>query len=368
MLKSFKARLTNFYVSASLMIIGYALIAAYFILVLEYKFLQSDVLGYWQDSLNWREPFHPYHVPGYPLLIALMRGILFISTSPVLLMMAINFLAYIASMFLIYQIMFISGVGEKYSTCAVYAFALWPFVGLVYVVDPLADMPVMTLFLLGIYSLIKSQVCLSFMVLGLSIVTHKGIWPFALLIIVAYLIRQKPALSKHLIMALLLMFLPISILLISGSFYHHSLFWLLSSNLETEIKSHGNLPIFDGILGTFSQGGFKALFKGGLILILTFTSAALIYINYRTKPMFFQYGMVISIAVLTLFVLLNRYEIWAAVRFSRLLILPIIWLMGYRSNLSKSPVLSWPIIATLALMSLASQFAYAWYMAKVYFQ
>ena len=44
-------------------------------IVLNYDSMaQGDVFDYWQDSLNWREPYNSFHMPGYAFTIAMVRG------------------------------------------------------------------------------------------------------------------------------------------------------------------------------------------------------------------------------------------------------------------------------------------------------
>ena len=46
-------------------------------IVLDYDSMaHGDVFDYWQDSLNWREPYNSFHMPGYALTIALVRGVI----------------------------------------------------------------------------------------------------------------------------------------------------------------------------------------------------------------------------------------------------------------------------------------------------
>jgi hypothetical protein len=58
--------------------------------------MQSDVYGYWKDSLAWRTPFNPDHVPGYPLLIALLRVLTADKIAPIVLFLGVSFCAHIA--------------------------------------------------------------------------------------------------------------------------------------------------------------------------------------------------------------------------------------------------------------------------------
>src|SRR2546423_12004062 len=91
----------NLPAAVGFLIVGYGLVAIYLGLVLKFEFLRSDVLGYWNDSFDWQQPFNTFHVPGYPLIIALVRGISFSYVPPVALMMSISFAAFVIGVLLV---------------------------------------------------------------------------------------------------------------------------------------------------------------------------------------------------------------------------------------------------------------------------
>ena len=334
---------------------------------LKYDFLRSDVLGYWQDSLAWQTPFHPFHVPAYPLMIALLRGITLGALPPVGLMMSINLVAFLASAFFIYRIIQAGGASDELATIGTFLFGLFPFVGLTYTVDPLADMPAMFFLLAGITLLQRSHRMPAALLLGLSLVTHKAMWIFIGLLIIFDFLHRKECLSKQNFLFLGIMLLPIGSLWIMGSFYHHSITWIFSSNLEVEVASTGGAPVLDGLMGTFMEGGIKGLVKGILLLSFTVISALSLYLSVRLKYEYFHYGIMISLAVLTLFLMLNQDEIWAAMRFGRLLVIPWAFIANTKIALKKISWWNSPAIITFLVLLFLSQFAYAWYMARVFF-
>jgi hypothetical protein len=65
-------------------------------------------------------------------------------------------------------------------------------------------------------------------------------------------------------------------------------------------------------------------------------------------------------------VVLNQHEIWAVVRFSKILILPLVL---YRDRLFGfiPPRLRKPALVGLIGLGFLTQIAYAWYMANVFF-
>jgi hypothetical protein len=198
-------------------------------------------------------------------------------------------------------------------------------------------------------------------------IVHKAMWPFVILIIFSYIYKYRPRTSKDMA-ALLILVLPIFILWLTGTFYHASPLWIISSSVSVGAGTRTTIPILQGIIGTIQEGGAKGLLKGGLIVAFPIASIILLVVNYKLKPFYFQYGIAICLSCLFLFIFLTHIEIWAAVRFSRLLVLPLIWLLGFL-YCNKLPIwLNTPIVGFFLLILFSTQFAYSWYMARVFFK
>lgn len=358
----------NLPVMVSVLAIVYLFTAIWLGLVLKFDFMRSDVLGYVNDSLAWQTPFNIYHVPAYPLLLALLRGVSFGMLPNLALMMGINVVSFFISTLLVYRLILLGKVSEQYALLGAYLFALWPFVGLVYAVYPIADLPVLALFLAGLYLLLKSQSLAGFLLLGLSFVTHKGIWPFVALVAAAYLLHYKPLFSWHKLVGLLLVAAPIGLLTLFGWSYHGYPDWMIKAVVELDQKIRAGYPVLDGVIATMMAGGLRAVVKGGLNLALMIASSLLLYWSFRKKTPFYLFSIAITASILIAFLILNQSQLWAAVRFGRLLVLPLMW--NIRPNLSlRFSQSSNMLMAALALILLvASQFAFSWYMASVYFE
>lgn len=346
---------------------GYISVALYLGVFLHYDFLKSDVLGYWQDSLAWQTPFHPFHVPGYPLAIAILRGITFGIPSAIGLMMSINLVTFLASAFLIYRIIQVSGASEELAALGVFLFGLWPFVGLTYAVNPVADKPAMFLFLTGLYFLLISRRMPAALFFGFSMITHKAMWIFIGLLVIAERVYRKEHVSKHNILFFVVMLLPLGVLWSLGSIHHDSITWLLSSNLDVEFASQSNLPILDGLLGTYMEGGIMRIIKGGLLGGFACVSAIAMYASLRLRYENFQYGLAISLTVFILFLILNPHEIWVTMRFGMLLVIPLILIANTYSRFKNIAWWKSSAIATALVILFLSQFVYSWYMAVIYF-
>lgn len=365
---NFRLIFTKPYLAPILIIlIGYGLVALYLGVFLHYDFLRSDVLSYWQDSLAWKTPFHPFHVPGYPLTIAFLRGITFGIPSAIGLMMSINLFTFLASAFLIYRIINISGAGNELAMLGILLFGLWPFVGLTYTVDPLADMPAMFLFLTGLYFFLTSRKLPAALFFGFSLVTHKAMWLFVGLLIITEIFFRRKYILKSYISFVAVTLLPIAVLWLFGSFFHNSITWLFSSNLEVEVASKSAFPVLDGLLGTIKEGGIKGWGKGILLSGFACIPLAAVYGSIKLKYENYQYGLAISLTSLFLFLLLNQGEIWAAMRFGRLLVIPLMLMANTNPKFRNLIWWNSPPVAIALIILFLSQFAYAWYMAIIYF-
>lgn len=364
-MKSFNINPYGAFASLAILSVGFMAIALYFSLVLKYEFLRSDVLWYWQDSLAWQTPFNKYHVPGYPLIIAFLRYISFGKLPPIMLMMGINFTALLVGAMSVYKSVKVSGISDRFAFLGACLFGLWPFVGLVYAVVPLAEVPAMAFLLTGLLALLYSRKWVAALLFGISLIVHKAMWPFVSLLVIVYICKNRPRTWKD-IVALTILVVPIFTLWLTGTFYHDSPEWIISSSASVGANTRATLPILDGIIGTLVQGGVKGLIKGGLMFTFAVATMLLLFLSYQVKPSNFQYGIAICAASLFLFIFLTHIEIWAAVRFSRLLVLPLIWLINHLYR-NKLPIwLNRPIAGFFLLILFSAQFAYSWYLVKVY--
>lgn len=106
-------------------------------------------------------------------------------------------------------------------------------------------------------------------------------------------------------------------------------------------------------------------------LLLGLGSLALVVIvrawNSPTEDERRLYSLAIGVGVLALVVLLNEREVWATVRFGRLLAVPLVWYFGTLALESGARAHSIRIgISGIFLGLLASQFAFSYYMARVW--
>ena len=338
-------------------------------IVLHYDFMaQGDVFDYWQDSLNWREPYNSFHMPGYAFTIAVVRWATGGLLSPTTTMLVITLGALSLAVVAIHQL---AGYGlvrkaDFAGFLAVGLFVLWPMVGISYVAYPIADMFGMAPLLIAIWLFLKKKSMSGGLILGLTLISHKAMWPFAGLIMVAHLANMR---TKRSAAGAFLMMVPLTAIWILGAFHHDETFWLVSSNLDFEFKSTSSLPVLDGLVGSMLYGGVSGLVKGLMVAGIGLLALVVIVRAWKSPAEDERrlYSLAIGVGVLALVVLLNEREAWATVRFGRLLAVPLVWYFGTSALESGASARSIRIGAIgILLCLLASQFAFSYYMARVW--
>jgi len=346
--------------------VAYVALILFFDAYLRYHSLNSDVLWYWTDSLHWQTPFNPYHVPGYALTIALFRSLTLGLVGPVALMRALNLAALAACIASIHSLASRAGAPPRLEAVAITVFTLWPFVGLVNVVDPLADTPAIALFLSGTALLIGDRPRTGSFLLGLALVFHKAMWPFVALLVLADVVHRDRKARRDWIAGLLLV-TPLITLWIAGVVHYQSLSWVFARSLEVGSKTRESLPLLEGLIWTLRQGDAKDIVKSTVLLALCLLVTVVFILSWRGRAATRGYSLAITVGTAIFLATLTHREIWAALRFSRLLILPLLWLATERLG-DERP--AWPRMAAVMPMIgvlLATQFAFAYYMARYYF-
>ena len=346
-------------------VVLFLIVAFFFTFILRYNLMHSDVLSYWQESISWKNPFHE-HPPLYPLSIALSRAITFNVFNPVVLMMAINLFAFVVCIICIYKISCNAGTNQTFAAFAALLFGLWPFVGLTFTVMPIADSPAFALTLAGLLSLQKSRRPLAAFLFALAIITHKGVWPIIGLITVADFYIRRELFSRRNLSFLVIMLLPLTILWIAGSFYHHSINWLMERSILVNTSIASRYPVLDGLFGSFQKGGFVGLLKGTVVLFLLFTCLGSLMISIKYKFKAYEYCIAIALGILIMLLFSSAQTIWGPVRYSKFLVIPIIIILNslFKDKEIKRSTLSWSLILLFGLF--LSQLGFAWYLTVLH--
>ena len=355
-----------------------SLLLALILVVFEWLFLEygynfdslrpGDTFDYWNDSLDWQQPYDFYHVPGYSFALAAMRGVFGAILEPAGIMLVTILLAFSVAVVTVHRL---AGLGHSDNLnalgfMAVSIFVLWPLVGTTYVAFPIADMFGMAPFVLGLWFLVRKQSAYGGLFLGLALISHKAIWIFAVFLLLAHLLSLRTTKS---LLAVGVAALPLGILWLLGSLHHDSATWLISKNLNWEIESSSALPFLDGIVGSIIFGGASGIAKGMIVLAMaavTLTAAVRAWRlprNHETK----WYSLAIFGAVLAMTVGLNEREIWASFRFGRLIAIPLVWIYG---DMVLASFQRWPatgyVIAWSIMALIGSQFAFGYYMVEIW--
>ena len=165
------------------------------------------------------------------------------------------------------------------------------------------------------------------------------------------------------------MIVPTAILWTLGAFHHDSVTWLFSSNIGFEVHSTSSLPLLDGVLGSLLFGGLSGIAKGLLVFGLAVIALAVIKRcwalprDHETK----WYSIGIALAVLLLILVLNEREIWASVRFGRLLAVPLTILFGTMvidAVKTRQAAIYGVSLAVLGLF--LSQVAFGYYLTRIW--
>ena len=348
--------------------VGYILVGL-FLAALHFDFMVGDITNYWQDSFKPQSAFNPDYPPLYPLMIVILRTITFGLLPPAGLMMSIVLAFLLLGGWFVYRIAKESGSSDGIAALGAFLYGYWPLVGLTYAAYPKFDVPSVTLFLGGLYFLQTRRLRIGAGLVGISLLSHKAMWPVGLMALAAFVISNRKLLPRYkLVEVLIVGVLPLGLYWLIGAVIHGSLAWLLSFNIGVQVVSMSNLPVLDGALGTFLRGTPNEVLKGLIIAGFGVLAAWLCFACLRDKPSMYLVGAAICVEIIFLWLILNQGEIWVMARYSRLLVVPLIWIITGRSkHTSLSQNRQRISIAAGLSATILSQFVYAWYMVKIFY-
>lgn len=343
---------------------AFVLVLLDFAVVLRFDRFRSDVAAYWSDSLAWRTPYDRLHVPGYPLLLAGVRGITRGAFAPTTVMTAVTFFALLVGVVATY-LATRPFASSRVAAVAAVLFALWPLVGITDVAYPIADVPAMTFLMVGLACLVHDRSVAAAFALGAAGVTHKGMWLASALVVAAYLRTQcRP---RHRVLVLVAVAAaPLIALWLAGAVHHGSFSWIVSANFEAEGRSGSDLPVFDGLVGSFLFGAGAQKVKALLAAGITALGVAVMVAAIRSRASWKWYATALAAPAALLGVILNQQEIFAVVRFGRLLCFPLALLAAPYLDAVRMDRWRLAAGASVAIL-LGSQLAFAWYMAREFF-
>lgn len=331
---------------------------AYLVGVLHFEMMRSDVLAYWKGSYGWMRPYSVWWVPGYPWAIALVRAATFDSLPPLVVMLAISGVALLAGALIIYRI----GLDLKSGSAMAFAllFILFPVVGLNYTVYPYADGPGIALLLLSFYFYLRENWSALTVALAATVLTHKATWYFVFPLVLMVFIRHKQSRK-----VLPLFALPLVLLIVAGSFFHHDILWFMRWSSENLLASRSTVPVLDGLIGPFLVGGTAKMLKGVLVLLVFFSGVGMLRYCYTGK---FWLGFVVSCGIVLMGLSVNHYEIMALLRFGKVICVALPFLpAGAEGYPLMARLLRPKVFGAILLLALVSNLLFGYYMAKIFF-
>jgi hypothetical protein len=302
----------------------------------------GDVFAYWKESLTWGLPFHPHHPPGYPWLIALVRMLSARLLPPLAIMQSLSFLFLVGGAFLWVRLCRREGI-PRHGWKMALLFLAWPFVGSLYAVFPQMDSIVLFLLILGVILGLDGRWIAAGVVWGAATLIHPLAWIFTpLLLTLPWAVwigerKHRPSVPgpvpfKELLAMTALALAPLFGFWIWETAVTQDPFWAIVSIVNAQVVSRGSLPVLDGWIGTVASGGISGWIKAGILTLPILLSLYLVAVVLRNRAAPAdgreRYRRLVSTAIpvgiLGMALLLNQHEIWAVMRFSKLLILPLI--------------------------------------------
>jgi hypothetical protein len=285
-------------------------IVAYFRFV-GFDVVRSDPKHY----LSWSHAFWVVetgtHFPMYPFVLWLFRSASFGLLQGAVLMQAVTLIAWIASVLVVGEILNLTSPASRRTGVALYA--LFPFVGVLYVAYPVGDALFGLLVVGAVFALLK-RAWLPFAVcVGIGLISHKALWmPLGLLSIYAWRRLGYPLPN------LLMSGLPL-LGWYAWGYMHQSGLWMFKRHVDAHFTPT-RLPVFDGLLSPIFSGGLKPLLKSALLLTITGAAGFITYVCARRKD---YVWLCLTIPVLTMAMVLNTTVVWALVRFAKPIAIPL---------------------------------------------
>jgi len=336
----------------------YALFFTYMKFGLNHNFMVADAGAYWEYSFRLSTPFSTWWVPGYPFAIALLRTLSLNQLPPLAVMMPLSATFYAIQVVAVYWLLRELKISS--SRRVAFLFAVFPLVGLTYSVHPIADSMATALLLLTMFYFVKQKWTVCAIFLSMTMLTHKATWFFLLPLVVIGLFRYKEARVPFIFSAL-----PLGILILGGAFYYKDLLWFIRRSAETLLVSQSSLPILDGVINSVLSAESVKKLKGIVVLSIFIGAFYLLLRAWRSK---FWLGLAISCGLVTMALFVNQVEIFALVRFGKVIVIPAAYF--FLSHNCKSPMKNsiqhLGSFVSFVFAEMMSNVAFAYYASKVY--
>jgi len=295
----------------------YLLFLLYLTLGLHTEMMRGDVLNYWKRSWELSTPYDAWWPPGYPFLIAVTRTLTLNKLPPLAVMGLISGLSYLIATGTIYQTAHDLRLRPAFQIALV--FAVYPFVGLTDSIYPLADITAIALFSVCVLAVERRRWATFTLCAALALLVHKATWFLLPPLLLTALLRHR---ESRLLLPLA--GVPLLLWIVAGGFHHGDFLWFVRWSINHLVVSRSALPLCDGLLGPFLTGNIYKMAKG--ILVWTTVLVALVTLFYSYRLSFWS-GVAISLSLILMAAVLNQREIWVVVRFSKVLVIPLAYVL-----------------------------------------
>jgi hypothetical protein len=323
---------------------------------LEHDFMTGDPGTYWKHSFDLSAPFSTWWVPGYPFVIALVRTLSFNQLPPVMVLMIVSATFYAVQILAVYWLL--RELNVISAMWVALLFAVFPLVGLTYTVRPYADGMATALLVLAFLYFLKGKWSAFSLLLSMTMLTHKATWLFLCPLMLIAFFRHKQARVP-----IILACVPLAILIVAGAFYHKDLLWFMRWSVENLFVSQSSLPVLDGVVNSLLSANTGKKLKGVIILTILLNAFYFLYRAWRSQ---FWLGLAISCGVVAMGLVLNQYEVFAVVRFGKVMIIPAAYflLSSSQNSITQNLIKERVSFVSMFIASVLSNVAFAYYASK----
>ena len=325
-------------------------------------FAYWDTWNYWQISQHLDAPFNEYHLPAYPVLIAIGEALLpFLTSQAVMQLLAFGlWLLAISNTYFVFCDLEVAFPGEGALLLGVF-----PLVGTVYSIVPIAESMTACLVTGAVLAYLRRQGGLFVLLLAIGIFTHKGIWVYSVFMIGAALWEQQFPRYQIILWVAGFMILPFLSYWLWGTLHEEDALWILRTSANVGSDQRGSLPLMEGLIGTLGSGLNGSLVDLAQAVVCWVVFLAALYLLW--SRIWVQYPILLGFiaAVIIWGVFVTQLEVWVVVRFGRFLTLPgWIYLHQRRSHFFARWFLQPSPRYTIVGLALLSQIAFSAYVVS----
>lgn len=339
----------------------------FFYTYLDIEYPTSDPKMYWDGSTLLVNGFtadpasifsshHRDHVPGYPILIAIVRAMTGWDNPD--LMRVMTLVGWTANLLVIYKILTLLQVHFAVRLWGTLLYGVFPLAGMSLAVHPISDTFALLFLVSGILFYLLDRKLLMVLTLAAALLMHKFTWPGVLIIIGVGIWKRRVGWPVA-----ILILSPLLVYWIAISAHYNDPLYLIGGNVNVGLENDRRFPILDGVLQTLTEGlkgSFPDLVKAGMSITIL---AVALWLT-ATKSWTQEPSLLAFIVPIVLFGLVTSpYLVFVLVRFGKLLVVPTLFYLSQQRKPDKYVTLLLPF---LVILSFLSQFAFTYYLMDFY--